>query len=127
MPKGLISNMSFSSRSLDGEMKLLKIKGAFQCDETRAEEILKVINDKGTIESERSVSGELMRFGIYSDFESFEDIEIKKQRAVEKEEMKKRFEIQKNLANSWFESLSEEEKEYVQILSHSRFYSGPVG
>lgn len=127
MSRYVIENVSFYTSNLSEEMQLIKIKGAFSCDDNRAREILEDIINSKSIIVEKDIYRDLVGFGISCRFtseETYKKLEEEKQKA--KQEHQEYLEKIKR-ANAWFETLSEEERENVKILGHTKFFVSPVG
>ena len=58
---------------------------------------------------------------------SLEGIKKREEAAIQRKKEKEEFEIQKNLADLWFNNLSKTEQEYVKILGHTKFFLTAVG
>lgn len=127
MKKFILSNISFSKDSISDEMKLIKIKGAFKCDDDKSREILELINTKSTIEVEDGIYSNAISFGIISNCTSVELIQRREREDREKKEYWEEIESKKEFAYKWFEGLGEEEKKYVEILSLYKFIITATG
>lgn len=127
MSKYIIENISFYTGDLSEEMQLTKIKGAFSCDDNHAKEILDDIINKKNIIVEKNIYSDLIGFGISCRFvaeDTYKELEERKQK-VKQEHLEYLDKIKR--ANAWFETLSEEERENVQILGHTRFFVSAAG
>lgn len=120
-----ISNITFRTSGLSEETYLIKIQGAFKCDEDEAKLILEKINAGEILTGTTNTRHEMSVYGIECSSISFEDLDLKKQRKAEEEEQQALFEIELEKANIWFETLSKEERVYVELLSLSR--GNPAG
>lgn len=120
-----ISNISFRTSGLSEDMYLIKIQGAFKCNEAEAKLILEKINSKETLVGTINTRHDMSVYGIDCSSVSFEDLEFRKQKQVEEEEQQALFKIELDKANAWFETLSKEEQVYVELLSVSR--GNPAG
>lgn len=120
----VLTNINFTNSSIDDSVKLIKIKGAFKCTEERAIEILKIINQKESMEVEgKSILIDMIGFGINCNASTHQEIEDRKRREELRKKEAEEFEIKRQKASEWFENLTEEEKEFVGILG----YHAPVG
>lgn len=124
-----LEKISFYNSNIDDFMKIIKIKGGFSCDEERALEILDIINTNTnqSMEVEGNFYSRLLGYGITCDMLSLEGIKRREEAAIQRKKDKEELEIKQNLANLWFEQLSETEKEYVKILGHTKFFVTAVG
>jgi hypothetical protein len=116
-----LENISFYKDNLEEEMKIIKIKGGFSCDEERAKEILELINSKSSIDVEDNLYSNLSSFGITCNMKSLERIKFLEEQEIENKKKKEQFEIDKVLAEIWYNSLNKEEQNYVRVLSQSKF------
>ncbi len=122
-----LENICFYNSDIDDVMKIVKIKGAFSCDEERAWEILAIINSNQSMEVEGTIYSRLLGYGITSNMLSLKNIKLREEAAIQRKKEEEEFEIQKNLADLWFNNLSKTEQEYVKILGHTKFFVSAVG
>lgn len=127
MSKFLVHRCNFSRPDLTAEEKLVKVKGAFMCDEVRANEIIIYIENKQDFYVEENISRNVMGFGINCEFLSEELVEKLEQEKKDRENTQKEYELKLQAADKWFSSLGDDEKEYVKILGHTRFFVSAVG
>jgi hypothetical protein len=122
-----LENISFYNSDIDDFMKIIKIKGGFSCSEEKAWEILDIINTNQPMEVEGNFYSRLLGYGITCDMLSLEGIKRREEAAIQRKKEEEEFEIQKNLADLWFNNLSKTEQEYVKILGQTKFFVTAVG
>jgi len=107
------------------DLKLIKIKGSLNCNQEEAEIILQKINFGETIMVSSRDINEMFAYGINCSYDTLENIEKKKkleeERKQKEENDKKELARKTILANKWLETLSEEQKEYIVILSPAKY------
>lgn len=126
--KYVYEHVRFSSEIIDENLKIIKIKGGFSCNDDEAREILKKIEAKENIVIEGYHHKNLIGFGIncYTII-SEEGFKNREKEKLEEEKKEQQFEIDKTLAEMWFNSLNETEQNYVKILSWTKFYTAAQG
>jgi hypothetical protein len=99
----------------DEALKLLKIKGAFECSDEDAKIILSKITAGESIPVTHINSAGMSRFGIRANID-YENIEARRNRIEAEAIAKHERELKIAAATSWFDTLSPEHKEYVALL-----------
>lgn len=121
MSKYIIENLRFDSENLSEEMKIVKIKGAFSCDENRAAEILSDVIAGNNIVVDTNIYRNLVSFGMNCCFSSEEEVKRKQELKVKAKEEHLQYLEKIKRADAWFETLTDEQKEFVQILGYTKF------
>lgn len=117
MNKYRLENISFYKDDIDEAMKIVKIKGAFSCDDAKAKEILDLIDSKSYIEIEDTeVYSNMIRFGLNANMRSLERIKFLEDEEKKRIAFQENIRINKPLAEAWYNNLSEEEQNFVDIL-----------
>ena len=113
----IATNIKFDPEPESIDLKLLKIKNGFMCDEDEAKRILEVINSKGNLEITHNQNYNAYKFGIKFNSKSFSQIEREAQLKSEREEKEKQLELKRIEARKWFNTLNEKDKEFVKVLA----------
>lgn len=124
MKTHLASFVHFYDSGISEEMKLIKIKGAFQCSSDEAKEILEKIKKRESIEIDGKIEHEMKCFGINAHVESFDNIRLNEEKEKQKQIEKESYLKEVELANEWFENIPKEQQRFVEVLGHTKFYCG---
>ena len=113
------------TNQISDDLKIIKIKGVFECNDNEAFDILEKIKAKETFLVSQKNVDMMMRYGIDGHFETLESIENKRLHDLKLKAEIEQYEKEKQIALDWFEKLPEEEKNYVEILAHNKFILMP--
>jgi len=103
---------------ISNDLKLIKIKGSFECSDEESLDILNKINSKETFLVTSKDVDMMVRFGIDGTFETLESIEFRKKKEEEFKASQEEYELKYKLATEWYDTLSKDDKDKVDILRH---------
>lgn len=110
------------------EKKLIKLKNALEISEEEAKILLDKIDSDQEVQFDKNQLYQLFSFGLTFSFQESNDKRIAKaeRKKLEEEEEQKR-KIMLKLAENWFETLSDEQKEYVKTYGYHHCQLVAVG
>jgi hypothetical protein len=113
---------------IDRDMKLIKIKAVFDCNDEGAKVILNNSETHGDIVATKDQLKKMTGFGItYTSVYTQNEIDEQQVEEEKREIEESIYKIKKEFAKEWFDNLSTQDKEHATIYFENFTYTPPQG